>query len=171
MRIAIIGYSGSGKSTLAGLYGKAHGLPVLHLDTTHWLPGWQERPKEERASIVRKFLDENESWVIDGNYSGVFYDERMEKADRIIFMNFNRFTCLYRAWKRKVKYSGKSRPDMTEGCNEKLDREFAMWILRDSRTKKALDRYRSGKEKYPEKFIEIHSQRELDAYIKKENLN
>ena len=171
MRIAIIGYSGSGKSTLAGLYGKAHGLPVLHMDTAHWLPGWQERPKEERASIVRKFLDENESWVIDGNYSGVFYDERMEKADRIIFMNFNRFTCLYRAWKRKVKYSGKSRPDMTEGCNEKLDREFAMWILRDSRTKKALDRYRSEKEKYPEKFIEIRSQRELDAYIKKENLN
>ena len=171
MRIAIIGYSGSGKSTLAGLYGKAHGLPVLHMDTAHWLPGWQERPKEERAAIVRKFLDENESWVIDGNYSGVFYDERMEKADRIIFMNFNRFTCLYRAWKRKVKYSGKSRPDMTEGCNEKLDREFAMWILRDSRTKKALDRYRSEKEKYPEKFIEIRSQRELDAYIKKENLN
>ena len=171
MRIAIIGYSGSGKSTLAGLYGKAHGLPVLHMDTAHWLPGWKERPKEERAAIVRRFLDENESWVIDGNYSGVFYDERMEKADRIIFMNFNRFTCLCRAWKRKVQYTGKTRPDMTEGCNEKLDREFAMWILRDSRTKKALYRYRSGKEKYPEKFTEIRSQRELNAYIKKENLN
>ncbi len=171
MRIAIIGYSGSGKSTLAGLFGKAHGLPVLHLDTAHWLPGWKERAKEERAAIVRGFLDENENWVIDGNYSGVFYDERMEKADRIIFMNFNRFTCLYRAWKRKVQYSGKSRPDMTEGCNEKLDKEFAMWILRDSRTKRALDRYRSVKEKYPEKFIEIRNQRELNAYIRKENLN
>ena len=171
MRIAIIGYSGSGKSTLAGLYGKKLNIPVLHLDTAHWLPGWQERPKEERAAIVRRFLDENESWVIDGNYSGVFYEERMEKADRILFMNFNRFTCLYRAWKRKNMYLGKTRPDMTEGCNEKLDREFAMWILRDSRTKKALDRYRGVKEKYPEKFVEIHNQRELNAYIKNENLN
>ncbi len=171
MRIAIIGYSGSGKSTLAGLCGKKLHVPVLHLDTAHWLPGWQERPKEERAAIVRRFLDENESWVIDGNYSGVFYEERMEKADRILFMNFNRFTCLYRAWKRKNMYTGKTRPDMTEGCNEKLDLEFAMWILRDSRTKKALDRYRGVKEKYPEKFVEIRNQRELSAYIQNENLN
>lgn len=171
MRIAIIGYSGSGKSTLAAFYGKALGLPVLHLDTTNFLANWQERPKEERAAIVRRFLDENESWVIDGNYSGVFYEERMEKADSIIFMNFNRFTCLYRAWKRKNQYKGKTRPDMAAGCDEKLDREFAMWILRDSRTKRALDRYRGVKEKYPEKFIEIRNQRELDSFIKKENLN
>ena len=171
MRISIIGYSGSGKSTLAALYGKAHSMPVLHMDTAHWLAGWQERPKEERAAIVRRFLDENSDWAIDGNYSQVFYEERMEKADRIIFLNFNRFLCLYRAWKRKNQYAGRSRPDMTEGCEEKLDMEFALWILRDSRTKKARARYRRLQEKYPEKFVEIKNPRQLAAYIEKENLN
>ena len=171
MRIAIVGYSGSGKSTLAGAFGRALEIPVLHMDTVHWLPNWQERPKEERAAIVRRFLDTHSDWVIDGNYSGVFYDERMEKADRIIFMNFNRFTCLYRAWKRKNIYKGRNRPDMTEGCAEKLDLEFALWILRDGRTKKIRTRYRKLQNKYPEKFVEIKNQRQLNAYMKNENLN
>lgn len=171
MRIAIIGYSGCGKSTLAGLYGSTHNIPVLYMDTAHWLPGWQERPKDERAAIVRRFLDENKNWVIDGNYTHVFYDERMEKADRIIFLNFNRFTCLYRAWKRKKQYTGRTRPDMTEGCEEKLDMEFALWILRDSRTKKARARYRKLQNKYPEKFVEIKNPRQLSAFIENENLN
>lgn len=171
MRIAIVGYSGCGKSTLAGLFSRTLDIPVLYMDTAHWLPGWQERPKEERAAIVRRFLDENENWVIDGNYSGVFYDERMEKADRIIFLNFNRFTCLYRAWKRKRMYAGRNRPDMTEGCNEKLDLPFALWILRDSRTKKIRARYRRLQEKYPEKFTELRSPRRLNRFIQNENLN
>ena len=170
MRIAIIGYSGSGKSTLAALYGKAKDIPVLHLDTTHFLPGWRERPKEERAAIVRRFLDENSDWVIDGNYSGVFFEERMEKADRIIFLNFNRFSCLYRAWKRKVQYTGKTRPDMAEGCNEKMDAEFIRWILRDGRTARAKKRYRSLQEKYAGKFIVLRTQKALTAYIHQENL-
>ena len=100
MRIAVIGYSGSGKSTLAARLGAAYGVPVLHLDSVHWLPGWVERPREEEKALVRAFLDQNASWVIDGNYSTLYYEERLEKADRIVFLNFNRFICLHRAAKR-----------------------------------------------------------------------
>lgn len=170
MRIAIIGYSGSGKSTLAGLFSRKLHIPVLYLDKTQWMAGWQERPTAERDAIVRRFLDENESWVIDGNYSKTYHEERMEKADRIIFLNFNRFTCLYRAWKRKQQYRAATRPDMTEGCPEKLDREFALWILRDSRTKTAKARYCALQDKYSDKFIVLHNQRELTAFIQRENL-
>ena len=67
MKIAIVGYSGSGKSTLAKFLSEKLNLPVLYLDTVHWLPGWQERPKEETKAIVAKFLDENKGWVIDGS--------------------------------------------------------------------------------------------------------
>ena len=62
MRIAVIGYSGSGKSTLAARLGAAYGVPVLHLDSVHWLPGWVERPREEEKALVRAFLDQNASW-------------------------------------------------------------------------------------------------------------
>ena len=51
MKIAILGTSGSGKSTLAKRLGERYGLPVLHMDTVHFLPGWVERPfAEEEAS-------------------------------------------------------------------------------------------------------------------------
>lgn len=164
MRIAIIGYSGSGKSTLAAQLGAALRAPVLHLDSVHWLPGWVERPREEELHLVRTFLDSNDAWVIDGNYTPLFYDERMKRADRIIFLNFNRFTCLRRAVNRTRIYKGRTRPDMGAGCTEKMDFEFARWILHDSRTAQAKSRYRRLKETYPEKFIEIRNQKALTAF-------
>ena len=62
-------------------------------------------------------------------YSKIFFDERMEKTDFILVMLFNRFNLLWRVWKRCKKYKGQSRPDMTVGCDEKLDFEFIRWIL------------------------------------------
>ena len=129
MKIAIVGYSGSGKSTLARRLGEYHHAEVLHLDTVHHLPGWKERDRESEKQIVEAFLDEHAAWVIDGNYSKLFYERRMEEADRIVMLLFNRFSCLYRAYKRYRKYKGKTRPDMAEGCGEKMDRAFAWWIL------------------------------------------
>lgn len=35
---------------------------------------------------------------------------------------------LYRAVKRRVQYNGKTRPDMGEGCDEKIDYQFLKWI-------------------------------------------
>lgn len=164
MRIAVIGYSGSGKSTLAARLGAAYGVPVLHLDSVHWLPGWVERPREEEKALVRAFLDQNASWVIDGNYSTLYYEERLEKADRIVFLNFNRFTCLHRAAKRARLFKNRTRPDMGEGCNEKLDFEFARWILHGGRSKRAKNRYWQMRRAYPEKFIEIRNQKALSAF-------
>ena len=81
MKIAILGTSGSGKSTLAKRLGERYDLPVLHMDTVHFLPGWVERPFAEEEAIVRQFLDENAGgWVIDGNYSKTCYARRLEEA-------------------------------------------------------------------------------------------
>lgn len=95
MKIAVIGYSGSGKSTLAAALGKEYGADVLHLDSVHFLPGWKERPDEEKRRVVEAFLDSHDSWVIDGNYTKLFYERRTEEADRIVMMLFGRFACLY----------------------------------------------------------------------------
>ncbi len=95
MKIVVNGYSGSGKSTLARRLGELYQIPVLHLDTVHWLPGWEEKAEEQERSEVRAFMDRNASWVIDGNYRKLEYERRLQEADRIIFMDFNRFSCLF----------------------------------------------------------------------------
>lgn len=164
MRIAIIGYSGSGKSTLAEKLGKHYSLPVLHLDCVHWLPGWVERDRESEREIVADFLDRHTDWVIDGNYSRTHYERRMAEADAIIFMNFNRFTCLSRAVKRLKTYRGKTRASITEGCDEKIDFEFFSWLVWKGRTKKRRRKFREILEKYPEKVMIIRNQKELDAF-------
>ena len=134
MKIAIIGYSGSGKSTLARHLGRQYGLDVLYLDKVYWLPGWRERPKAETQGMVEAFLDTHSAWVIDGNYTSFSFERRIAEADRILFLNFNRFRCLSRAVARHRAYRGRSRPSITEGCPEKMDWEFFWWILCRGRT-------------------------------------
>ena len=164
MKIAIVGYSGSGKSTLAKKLGKYYNVDVLHLDTVHHLSGWKEREIESELAIVNDFLINHSSWVVDGNYSKLYYDQLMEEADLIIMLLFNRFNCLWRAIKRYQKYKGKTRPDMTVGCDEKIDREFVWWILHKGRTNSAKERYAKIQTQYPEKIIVLKNQKQLDKY-------
>lgn len=170
MKIAIIGYSGSGKSTLAKHLAAKHGTDVLYLDTVHWLPGWNVRSREEKEKIVEDFLNTHGSWVIDGNYSKLFYDRRMEEADQIIFMAFNRFACLYRAHKRHKAYKGRSRESITEGCDEKMDLEFIKWILHGGRDKRNRERYKNTIEKHKNKVVIIKNQKQLERFYKENGL-
>lgn len=165
MKIMVIGYSGSGKSTLARSLGKKYHLPVLHLDHVFWLPGWQSRPREEMQRIVARFLDSNTSWVIDGNYFKTEYTRRLTEADQVIFLNFNRFSCLARVWKRYRKYRGRTREDMGRGCTEKLDWEFVRWVFFDGRTRKNKAVYRMAQRLYGDKLTVIPNQKQLDQYL------
>ncbi len=165
MKIAVIGYSGSGKSTLAGFLGEHYRAEVLHLDAVHFLPGWIERRTAEEQRIVADFLDHNDRWVIDGNYTKLSYDRRMAEADLIIMMLFGRFDCLARVIRRYRIYQDKTRPDMAEGCNEKMDREFISWVLWKGRSKAARQRYRKLQQRYADKVVVLKNQRQLDRYI------
>lgn len=166
MKIAILGYSGSGKSTLAARLGELYGANVLHLDTVQFLPDWKERGLDEKRKIVEDFLNENESWIIDGNYTKLFYNERTEQADMIVILVFGRFTCLRRVIKRYQKYKRKTRPDMGEGCNEKLDGQFVRWVLHDGRTKSKKVKFSVVCGKYPDKTVVLKNQRQLDEFIR-----
>lgn len=167
MKIAIIGYSGSGKSTLALKLAEKFNIPILHFDTVQFLPNWDVRDDQEKIQITKDFLDNHTSWIIDGNYSKLFYDRRMAEADIIIFLTFNRFSCLCRAYRRYLKYKNTTRPDMAEGCNEKFDLAFVKWILWEGRSKKVKERYQNVINDYKSKVIILKNQHQLDAYIGK----
>ncbi|KED04828.1 topology modulation protein, partial [Streptococcus equi subsp. ruminatorum CECT 5772] len=98
-------------------------------------------------------------------YPSCLYEERMREADHIIYFNFNRFNCFYRAFKRYLKYRGQTRPDMAENCNEKFDVEFMKWILLDGRSKNNLNNYKAVIKTYPHKTIVLKNQKQLNHYM------
>lgn len=164
MKIAVLGYCGAGKSTLARALGEHYGIPVLHFDTVHWAPGWQERDRAEAHRMVHKFM-ESSDWVIDGNYTKFEYERRLAEADRVILLLFPRAVCFLRAWRRFLRYRGSCRTDMGEGCPEKMDREFMWWILWKGRTRKKQAEFSWVMDRYPEKTVILKSQREIDRYL------
>jgi adenylate kinase family enzyme len=126
-RIMIIGSCGAGKSTLARKVHALLGLDLIHLDQHYWQPNWVEPTKETWKKKVQKLV-EKDTWIIDGNYSGTI-DIRLERADTIIYLDYSTRLCLWRVVQRVRKYKGVTRPDMTEGCPERLDIGFLWYVL------------------------------------------
>ncbi len=164
MKIAVIGYSGAGKSTLARVLGERYGAPVLHFDKVQFTPNWEERDRAEAHQMVHEFM-ENPTWVIDGTYSNFEYERRLNEADSIIFLNFPRLACFWRAWKRYFQFHGKSRPDMADGCCEKMDWAFMWWILWEGRTWRKKEKFQKVLERYHEKTVALKRQRDIDRYL------
>lgn len=125
-RVLVIGPGGSGKSTFAKRLGQVLGLEVKHLDSFYWRAGWTKPSNEDWKTKVNELIS-GESWIIDGNYGGTLA-QRVERCDTIIFLDMPRTLCLWRVTKRRLTYRNRSRPDMAEGCSEKLDREFISWV-------------------------------------------
>ncbi|HHA9781559.1 TPA: DNA topology modulation protein [Streptococcus pneumoniae] len=167
MKIAIIGYSGSGKSTLAEKLSNYYSIPKLHMDTLQFQPGWQDSDCEWMLTEIKNFLTKHKAWVIDGNYSWCYYQERMQEADQIIFLNFSPLTCLFRAFKRYLKYRGKVRESMAADCPERFEWEFIRWILWDGRSKTQKENYQKLCQEYSHKVTILRNQRELDQFLDK----
>jgi adenylate kinase family enzyme len=164
-KIMIIGCGGSGKSTLPRKLHKITGLPLVHLDRLYWQPGWVEPDKEDWRKIMEQQTD-RPAWIMDGNYGGTM-DIRLEKADLIIFMDRSRWLCLYRILKRQLQYMGRTRPDMTEGCTERVTWEFIQYVYRYNDTRRPgilekLKEYRKGKQV----FI-LKNERQVKNFLQK----
>ena len=125
-RIVIIGCGGSGKSTLARQLGEKLDLPVVHLDKLFWKPGWMETsPEEFDVKLVAEL--EKPRWIMDGNFNRTI-QQRLARCDTVIYLDYSRLICLWGVFCRIVKSYGKTRPDMGEGCPERIDLEFFKWV-------------------------------------------
>ena len=129
-RIVILGCSGTGKSTLARKVGARLNLPVIHLDSLFWEPGWVEAETEVFRARVTQAI-EGPRWVTDGNFLSKTGDLRFPKADLIVWIDQPRWLRLVRIVRRTVSQLGRSRQDLAEGCPERLDLafvEFLRWV-------------------------------------------
>ena len=165
MKIAIIGHSGSGKSTLARRLADELDIQPMYLDCVYFLPGWAARDNSEACGMVREELSKPD-WVIDGNYRLLLREERLEAADEILFFNYPRLVCLFRALKRYHHFQDKVRESAADGCIEKMDLEFIWWILYRGRTRAKRRGYQNVLLRYPKKTVELKNDRDLERYLR-----
>lgn len=129
-RVAILGSGGAGKSMLAAAIGERTGLPVVHLDTVYWQPGWTAPPRDEFDAKLAAAVAE-ERWILDGNFlRDDEPDPRFERADTVILLDLPRRVCLWRIAKRRVQEARRPRRDLPDGCSESFDLEFLRWVWR-----------------------------------------
>lgn len=127
-RVLVIGSPGAGKSTFARALAIRAGLPLIHLDAHYHLPGWIEPPEAMWQERLRDLVA-GDRWIIDGNYGGSMA-MRLARADTVIWLDYPTLVCLGRVLRRWTVYRGRTRPDVPEGCPERLDPEFLLYVAR-----------------------------------------
>ena len=161
-KVVVIGSGGSGKSTFSRRLGEATGLPVIHLDSHFWRPKWERTPVDEWEQQVSKMVC-GDLWIMDGNFGGTRLI-RLRACDTVILLDISRYTCLYRVLKRAIKYRGRSRPDMAEGCSEKLDLEFLSWVW--NYPKRGRKRALAEMNQLPEKrFVVLKTDQQKEIFL------
>ena len=161
-RVLILGSSGSGKSTLSRLLGAKLDLPIIYLDQHYWLPGWQESTAEQWQETLENLL-RRERWIMDGTFSGSF-DKRAAVADSIVFLDMPRWLCLWRVFKRRIRFHKQSRPDMTQGCPERINWGFFEYIWTYRRKRGLLIMDKMKKLQMQKSVFIIQSKKELSQF-------
>ena len=106
-RVLVIGCSGSGKSRLSQRLASTLDLLYISMDRdVFWLPGWKLRPRPEIVERLQGYVAQPR-WII---------------------------VSLFGVLSRWLRYYGRSRPEMAEGCPEKIDRQFLAYIWNFERT-------------------------------------
>jgi adenylate kinase family enzyme len=161
-RVLIIGSGGAGKSTLARRLGRETGIEVIHLDKLYWRPNWTEPSKDEWKRTVSAELAKD-SWIIDGNFGGTM-EMRLKACDAVVFLDLPRAVCLGRVLKRRISCGKNGRPDMAEGCNEKLDLKFLGWVWNFGRDTKPRIEFRLREFARDIPVFRLRSAREANAF-------
>ncbi|EDN8884607.1 ATP-binding cassette domain-containing protein [Listeria monocytogenes] len=161
-KVLIIGPNGAGKSTFATELGKHYDFEVCHLDKLFWQENWNAVAKADFEDKVDNIMSSKKKYIIDGDY---FFnlDKRLEHADLVIWIKIPLFLCVANIIKRRFKYMTNVRPDVTEGCDEKLNLSFLLYALKYNKrsgkqTKELLDNV------YDKELFVIVSYKKLKSY-------
>ena len=150
-RIAIVGNGGGGKSTLAARLAENYGMPCYSVDQVQWQPAWTVAPSAEVAAVLDAWADEP-AWVIDGWGPWSSIERRLQRATRIIFVDFPLWAHFWLAAERQIAVArGVPRADPIEGCDDtQITRRLFETIWRVDREAKPelvrlVEQYRPGK--------------------------
>lgn len=162
-KVLVIGSCGSGKSAFSRRLAEIIQLPLIHLDSHYWRPGWIEPTKDVWREQVVELL-KGERWIIDGNYSGTM-DMRLAACDTVLFLDLPRHVCTWRVLKRAARYRGRTRPDLAEGCPEKIDLAFLKWTWSYPTRSRPKVLGRLKRVEHTVEIITFRTAREVDRFL------
>ncbi len=93
-------------------------------------------------------------------------DIRIQAADTVIFLDIPRRVCLWRIAKRIIRSHGRTRPDMAEGCPEKIDLEFLRytWRFRQREQAKIVKRLAEAR-RQGKQVVWLKSRQQVEEYL------
>lgn len=143
---------------------KITNLRLIHMDYFYYHPNWELRDNDDIIQSVVESIAED-GWVFDGNHSST-YELRAKNAEMIIWVRIPRWRCILNVCHRAWQFRGKTRPDMADGCIERLNWGFIKFIWnfdkRSAKIAKLLADNKNLKRTY-----ELFSYAEIEVFVEK----
>lgn len=158
-RILIIGISATGKSTLARKLSDFYKIPITHYDELVWAKNWIEVDEK----IVEQKLEEivkKDRWIIEW-YIHPAARVRLEQADIVLYLDYSGLQSVLGGLTRWWQHRGRTRPEMAEGCIEKLELDYlkVMWKRKE---RQDIEDAIKG---YEDKIVRLKSRKETDSFL------
>ncbi|HYF64068.1 MAG TPA: AAA family ATPase [Herpetosiphonaceae bacterium] len=163
----MIGSPGAGKSTFSRRLGQVLGREVIYLDRAFWRPGWVEPASRREWAAQILDLIQGPAWIMDGNYGGTL-DLRLGAADTVIMLDLPAPLCTWRVLRRRIQYHGRSRPDIADGCPEKLSWEFVKYVWRFGRDKRPAMLRRLARLAATKQIIYLRSSAAIESFLERQ---
>lgn len=84
-RISIVGRPGAGKTGLALDLGRITGIPVYHMDSLVWRPGFRPAPRAECQRLCAAILGQPR-FILEGGYDWS-YPDRIAGSDLVLWLD------------------------------------------------------------------------------------
>ena len=113
MKMILLGNAGSGKSTLSRKLLARQAAARLSLDEVAFQGGPQRRRLQDSIADVKRFIADNQSWVIEGCYADII-EPILADCEELIFLNPGVDVCIAhcraRPWEPE-KFNSKAEQD------------------------------------------------------------
>lgn len=116
-KIAIIGNCAAGKTELGRVLSKSTGIPVFHVDSLQFVENMKIRSHQETIQDLTQIENLNE-WIIDGFGPLDILEQRLIKADLVLFIDLPLWRHYWWLTKRQIKSIWSPRQELPSNCSD-----------------------------------------------------
>ena len=151
MKVVLLGNAGAGKSTLARRMTAREPARRLSLDELAFREGAERRPLEDSIAEALRFIESNESWIVEGCYADIV-EPLLAHAEQLIFLNPGVAACIEHCRARPWE---PEKFDSAEAQDENLD-NLVSWVRQytERDDEYGLKRHRALFESFPGRKVE-----------------